>query len=81
MRDKDTADAAAPHIVRIHREMVMVMQAASLSRVYERDLFNVSPRFEVQAHICDRIMHYLMEEVSPACFGSEKLKAALEHED
>lgn len=81
VHDKDTADAAAPHIVRIHREMVQVMQSAALSRVHERDLFNVSPRFEVQAHICDRIMHYLMEEVSPACFGSEKLKAAFEHED
>lgn len=81
VRDKDTADAAAPHIIRIHEQMVRVMREASLSRVHERELFHVSPKFEVQAHICDRIMHYLMEEVSPACFGSEKLKAALEHED
>lgn len=81
VHDRDSADAAAPHIVRIHSQMVEVMRVASLSRVHERDLFNVSPRLEVQSHICDRIMHYLMDELTPPCFGSEKLKAALEHED
>lgn len=79
--DKDTADAAAPHIVRIHLQMREVMQRATLSRIHEKDLFNVSPRFEVQAHICDRIMHYLTEELEPPCYGSEKLSDALKHED
>lgn len=81
VRDKDTADAAAPHITRIHAQMSQVMQQASLSRVHEQDLFNVSPRFEVMAHVCDRIMHYLLDEVNPPCFGSEKLQQALQHED
>ena len=79
--DKDTADAAAPHIVRIHLQMQEVMQRAALSRIHEKDLFNVSPRFEVQAHICDRIMHYLTEELQPPCYGSAKLMDALKHED
>ena len=81
VRDKDTADAAAPHIVRLHKQMALVMQQAALSRVHEQDLFNVSPRFEVMAHVCDRIMHYLLDEVKPPCFGSEKLQQALQHED
>lgn len=81
VNDKSTADVAAIHITRLHGQMAQVMQEASLSRVHEKDLFNVSPRFEVQAHICDRIMHYLLDEVKPACFGSEKLQKALEHED
>ena len=81
VRDKDTADAAAPHIARIHAQMAQVMQLAALSRVHEQDLFNVSPRFEVMAHVCDRIMHYLLDEVNPPCFGSEKLQQALQHED
>ena len=81
VRDKDSADAAAPHITRLHLQMKEIMEEAALSRVHERDLFHVSPRFEVQAHICDRIMHYLMDEVTPPCYGSEKLKAALQHED
>ena len=79
--DKDSADAAAIQIERLHEQMRQVMQEAALSRVYEKDLFNVSPRFEVQAHICDRIMHYLLDEVNPPCFGSEKLLNALQHED
>ena len=81
VRDKDSADAAAPHINRLHAQMAVVMEEAALSRVHEKDLFNVSPRFELLAHVCDRIMHYLLDEVSPPCFGSEKLKAALQHED
>ena len=81
VHDKDSADAAAPHITRIHLQMKELMREAELSRVHERDLFHVSPRFEVQAHICDRIMHYLLDEVTPPCYGSEKLKAALQHED
>lgn len=81
VRDKDTADVAAIHIERLHLQMADVMQRASLSRVHEKDLFNVSPRFEVQAHVCDRIMHYLLEEVDPPCFGSEKLLHVLQHED
>lgn len=81
VRDKDSADVAATHIARLHADMASVMEEAVLSRVHEKDLFNVSPRFELLAHICDRIMHYLLEEVSPPCFGSEKLKAALQHED
>lgn len=81
VRDKDTADAAAPHIHRLHAQMSQVMQQAALSRVHEQDLFNVSPRFEVMAHVCDRIMHYLLDEVNPPCFGSEKLQQALQHED
>lgn len=81
VRDKDTADAAAPHINRIHTQMSQIMQLAALSRVHEQDLFNVSPRFEVLAHVCDRIMHYLLDEVNPPCFGSEKLQQALQHED
>lgn len=81
VHDKESADVAAVHIVRLHDKMRQVMQEAALSRVYEKDLFNVSPRFEVQAHICDRIMHYLLDEVKPPCFGSEKLLNALQHED
>lgn len=81
VRDKDSADAAAPHINRLHAQMAVVMEEAALSRVHEKDLYNVSPRFELLAHVCDRIMHYLLDEVSPPCFGSEKLKAALQHED
>ena len=81
VRDKDSADVAAPHINRLHAQMAVVMEEAALSRVHEKDLFNVSPRFELLAHVCDRIMHYLLDEVSPPCFGSEKLKAALQHED
>lgn len=81
VHDKSTADAAAVHIERLHGQMAQVMQEATLSRVHEKDLFNVSPRYEVLAHICDRIMHYLLDEVKPACFGSEKLQRALEHED
>ena len=81
VRDKDTADVAAIHIERLHLQMADVMRRASLSRVHEKDLFNVSPRFEVQAHVCDRIMHYLLEEVDPPCFGSEKLLRVLQHED
>ncbi|MBE6418646.1 MAG: hypothetical protein E7031_00785 [Akkermansiaceae bacterium] len=81
VRDKDSADVAAVHIMRLHHQMSAVMQKASLSRVHEKDLFNVSPRFEVLAHVCDRIMHYLLEEVNPPCYGSEKLFNALQHED
>ena len=81
VRDKDSADVAASHINRLHAQMAVVMEEAALSRVHEKDLFNVSPRFELLAHICDRIMHYLLDEVSPPCFGSDKLKAALQHED
>lgn len=81
VRDKDSADVAAVHIVRIHMQMSDVMRRAALSHVHEKDLFNVSPRFEIQAHVCDRIMHYLLEEVNPPCFGSERLMRALQHED
>lgn len=81
VHDKDSADAAAIHIVRLHEQMAAVMEQAALSRVYEKDLFNVSPQFELHAHVCDRIMHYLLDEVKPPCFGSEKLKSALQHED
>lgn len=81
VRDKDTADVAAIHIERLHLQMSDVMHRAALSHVHEKDLFNVSPRFEIQAHVCDRIMHYLLEEVDPPCFGSEKLLRVLQHED
>lgn len=81
IRDADTASAAAVQLDRLHEEMRTIALSAGLSRSFEEDLFLISPELEVQVHVMDRITHFLQDEVSPPCFGSERLKSTLEHED
>lgn len=81
VQDKPTADAAAAQVRQIREQMAGLALQFGLSRSHEEDFFLYSPRLEILAHVMDRVSHYLLDELSPACYGSEQLREALEHED
>lgn len=81
VHDRESADVAAVQLLRLRVQMRDVAFKVGLSRSFEEDLFLYSPELEVLVHIMDRVTHYLEDEVKPPCYGSMRLREALEHED
>lgn len=81
VRDRPTADAAAPKFLDLRRRMGELSQGLSLGEEYETDIFNICPEGELLVHICDHITHYFEKETHPPFYGSAALQEALTHED
>ncbi|MBQ1961354.1 MAG: hypothetical protein II349_07510 [Akkermansia sp.] len=77
--DTASADATAPRLQKIAADIRAVC-ADKLGRGFEKDLSNVSPRLQVLMMATDRISHWYAELPTPF-YGSDALRAALEHEE
>lgn len=77
--DKASADAAAPRLLQLATD-IHAVSIGKLGSGYEKDLSNVSPRLQVLMMATDRLSHWFAELPTPY-YGSEALRAALEHEE
>lgn len=77
--DTVSADAAAPRLQKL-ADGIRAVSVDKLGSGYEKDLSNVSPRLQVLMMATDRLSHWFAELPTPF-YGSELLRAALEHEE